>query len=664
MRFYLYLRLVVLTAGTLLPFFWLVVILGHRRQRNFERIFFFLCLALVFLFGGSLLALNAELYYGTIPLPQTTFAWTVVCLGLWMLPSLLLHLHIEYAQVRDLFPSAARKRLWLLTAYLPAALLFPRMYAALRPAEKHSFVFPSNTLGVVFQSWLLVSLLLAWYWQRRFAKAAPDAEQRRFHGDLRSTFAVLALWVLVIHGPMAYYAWRYHLRAPAASSSDAAVFGTLLLMLAFFPLIGLIRNVEKFNFLQIGRQRNLMFAVFAAFLGLLYLSFIRRASLWLDPYLPPEASAALLLFLPVAFFEPLQRFVGRLLRRTAQTEVDRAQRMMTPIQEVARLGSMEKLTSFIQKWIADELQLAEVTLQIKAELSVDTVSDQNGDVFPIRKGGEIIGLLRAKPYGAMLSGETAVALEFLCEQLPGPLDLCRLIEEKLRLERELAERERLAVLGQMATSISHNLKNPLGSIKTILQVQMESADLPGSLRAETKMVLDEVNRLSATLNQLLRFSRPTFLGEDTTASSDARAVLEEVLGVLRHEADRGGVTVRAEECPAACEVAASKEALHDILSNLILNALEAAPRGSVVNVELRAINKKCEFVCDDEGPGISTDLRDKMLQPFFTTKTQGTGLGLSIVARRVAESRGSLKFESPCSDGRGTRCTVTLPQPP
>ena len=79
----------------------------------------------------------------------------------------------------------------------------------------------------------------------------------------------------------------------------------------------------------------------------------------------------------------------------------------------------------------------------------------------------------------------------LAEQLPAMIDLCRLIEEKLKLERALAERERLALLGQMAASISHNLKNPLGSIKTILQLQLESPELPDTMRRETQMVLDE-----------------------------------------------------------------------------------------------------------------------------------------------------------------------------
>src|SRR5579859_5810359 len=106
MQWTLYIRLIVLTAGTLLPFFWMVVILGHRRQRNFERLFFFLCLALTCFFGSSLLALNGMLYYGaTVPVALLRFAWTFLCLGLWLVPSLLVHLHAEYAAIRELFPS-------------------------------------------------------------------------------------------------------------------------------------------------------------------------------------------------------------------------------------------------------------------------------------------------------------------------------------------------------------------------------------------------------------------------------------------------------------------------------------------------------------------------------------------------------------------------------
>ena len=102
------LRLILLTAGTLLPFFWMVVILGHRRHRNFERVFFFLCLALTLFFGSSLLALNAQLFYGTPPSGLLRFAWTFLSLGLYFVPSLAVHLHIEYgALTGSLAPSAS-----------------------------------------------------------------------------------------------------------------------------------------------------------------------------------------------------------------------------------------------------------------------------------------------------------------------------------------------------------------------------------------------------------------------------------------------------------------------------------------------------------------------------------------------------------------------------
>jgi signal transduction histidine kinase len=254
-----------------------------------------------------------------------------------------------------------------------------------------------------------------------------------------------------------------------------------------------------------------------------------------------------------------------------------------------------------------------------------------------------------------------VALEFLCDQLPGALDLCRLIEEKLRLERELAERERLALVGQMAASISHNLKNPLGSMKTILQLQMENPELPEPIRGETKMVLEEIGRLSTKLNQLLQFSRPAVRGGSTIGRCEAGLVVEEVAGVLSHEAEKRGVKLQTKVSGNNAKVAASGEALHDIVSNLVVNALEATPRGGHVIVAADSNGGECVLAVEDDGPGIPVAMQEKILQPFFTTKSQGTGLGLAIVARRVAEFGGKMICESPVRDGRGTRFQVTLP---
>jgi signal transduction histidine kinase len=654
MHWFLYLRLIVLTAGTLLPFFWMVVILGHRRQRNFERLFFFLCLALTCFFGSSLLALNATLFYGAPPAALLRFAWTFLCLGLWFTPPLVVHLHAEYASVRELISSRRAKIQWLLLAWLPAAFLSPKLFAALQIRDNFRFETSSRQLGIPFQAWLIAAILTAAYWQRRFTKSAPDKAQKEFHKGLGWDFVALAFFSLSM------FLW-----AGNSNGENEPWLSVIVLLLAVEPLVKLFRGVQRFNFLQIGRQRNLIYAVFSVFLALLYLSLVRRASLWLDPYLPPEASAALLLFLPVVFFEPLQRLMRRLLRQTAHSEVDRAQKLMLPINEVARLGDQGKLRQFCEQWIAEQLQLAKLKLDfdLARERRQDTKTEDagSGQIFEIRRAGERLGSLRAQSFGAMLSGETYAALEFLCEQLPAAFDLCRLIEEKLQLERELAERERLALVGQMAASISHNLKNPLGSIKTILQVQMESPELPASLRQETQMVLEEINRLSARLNQLLQFSRPGLRSGNGAQSCNLAQVAETVANMLRHAADERRVSLQLANANGEAPAAIGEEAANDILSNVVLNAIEAAPDGGHVHIALRSSEKTCTVSVEDDGPGISTADQAKVLQPFFTTKARGTGLGLAIVDRRLQEAGGTMEIKSPLGDGRGTEIRLNFP---
>jgi len=654
MRWLLYLRLIVLTAGTLLPFFWMVVILGHRRQRNFERLFFFLCLALTCFFGSSLLALNATLYYGVPPPGLLRFAWTFLCLGLWFVPPLVIHLHSEYGSIRELISSRNVKMGWLLLAWLPAVLFSPRLLAVLKMQNDYRFESPSAQIGLPFQVWLMTAILIAAYWQQRFTQGAPDEEQRTFHKGLKWDFVVLALWTLNL------FLWAH-----STSGNISPAYSLTVFVFVLYPLWKLFTGVQRFNFLQIGRQRNLIYAVLTVFLALLYLSLVRRASLWFEPYLPPEATAALLLFLPVVFFEPLQRLMRRLLRQTAQTEVDRAQKLMGPINEVARLGDEGRLRKFCEQWIAEQLQVAEVRLEFnRADAASRLGEARHGgptETFEIKRGAQLLGSLQVRSFGAMISGETYAALEFLCEQLPAAFDLCRLIEEKLQLERELAERERLALVGQMAASISHNLKNPLGSIKTILQVQMESPELPASLRQETQMVLEEINRLSARLNQLLQFSRPGVRAGNGAQSCNLAQVTETVANMLRHAADERRVSLQLANTNGEARTAIGEEAANDILSNVVLNAIEAVPDGGHVNVFLRCSEKICTVSVEDDGPGISAADQAKVLQPFFTTKARGTGLGLAIVDRRLQEAGGTMEIRSPLGGGRGTEIRLNFP---
>jgi signal transduction histidine kinase len=658
----LYIRLIGYTAGTLLQLFWMVVILGYRRQRNFERVFFFLCLALFFFYSGSLLALNAQIHYTEPPALLTAFAKTVLCAGLLMLPPLLIHLHWEYADTRDMLRSHTVKRVVLFAAYAPALYIALKVYPLLATSPGLDFLIPGSALGRGYGVWLSLAMAVSAGWEVRFERGSPDRPQRWFHALLGALFAGGAALTFYLHassGPL--------------SANVAMGLSAVLALLAILPSAVLIYLVQKFNFLQIGRQKNLVYAVSATFLALLYLSLVRRLGVWLEPVIPPEATASILLFVLVIFIEPLQRVLGRRLQETAHKEMDRVQRLTAEIQREARQGNLKSLVEFIQKRTKEEFELAGTTLTLvdpsKADLRGHVL--RSGEVRPptlpaeqiiaLRQANGLVGLMRVEPHGATISGDTRAALEFLCEQLLGALDLCRLIEEKLRLERELAERERLALVGQMAASISHNLKNPLGSMKTILQVQLENPELPESIRGETRMVLEEIGRLSTKLNQLLQFSRPAVRGGSAIGSCDVRIVMEEVTSVLRHEAERRGVQLQTQASGDGPRVAVSAEALNDVVSNLVVNALEAAPHGGRVTVRASPGEDGYVLTVEDDGPGIPMALQEKILQPFFTTKPQGTGLGLAIVARRVAEFGGQVECQSPALEGRGARFQVILP---
>ena len=667
----LYVRLITFTAGTLLHLFWMVVILGYRRQRNFERVFFLLSLALFLFYAGSLLALNAQIYYFEPPPILTAFAKTLLCAGLCFLPTLLIHVHLEYGETRGVLGNRTLKRAVLLAAYAPGVYFALHVYPLLANSPGFDFLVPGNVLGRAYGVWLAAALVISAGWEIRFQLRALKQSESFFHSLLAGVLAISAAIVVQLHV----------LSTPPPRDLSEGV-STLLALLAILPSAVLIYLVQQFNFLQIGRQKNLMYAVSVTFMALLYLALVRRVSTWLAPEIPPEASAAVLLFVLVIFIEPLQRMLGRRLQETAQRETDRVQRLMAEIQQEARQGNAENLARFIEKRVKEIFELAAVQVSFQKEqeigehhrafakqaglgpptLGKPTVAFFEGKISePFVTLGNIVGVVRVESHGPALSGETRATLDFLCEQLPGALDLCRLIDEKVLLERELAERERLALLGQMAASISHNLKNPLGSIKTILQVQMENPELPESMRGETQIVLDEVGRLSAKLNQLLQFSRPAVLGGSLVATCDAAVVIEEVARVLRHEAERRGVALELRLGTNGARTAVAADAVSDIVSNLVVNALEATPRGGSVNIAAATKNGSCVLSVEDSGPGISADARAKLLQPFFTTKTQGTGLGLAIVARRVAEFGGKLEWESPMNDGRGTRFEVMLP---
>ena len=649
MAFLFYVRLIALTAGTLVYLFLIALILGHRRPRLFERLLFFLALALLAMYGGGLLEINATIQYGTPPAATQWLANLLCALGLFALCPLIGHAHVEY--VRTVQQKRVSSVVWLLVAAMYALVVAEIVGVAIVSYRLHRSFFPgllsfadTNPIGDLLGCSVLAALFQWPISRHEIRGTAKHLGYRLFSVSVFLT-AVLALREMYGHSN------------PLLSDGLA----TVTVVGGILPGALVIYYALEHNFLEYGEQRNMVYALSATVLALLYLALVHRISGWLAPVFPPEATASVLLFVLVFLFEPLERLIGPALHRTFRERVDRWQRLAVELQEEARHGDVAQLLAGAERRIRDEFSLAAVRISVPRDPALAPLESPGGlghvARIPLKKGREEIGLLEAATTGSYLTGETTAALEFLAEQLPAMIDLCRLIEEKIRLERELAERERLAMLGQMAASVSHNLRNPLGAMKTVLQVQLENPNLPVDVRQDCLLVLSEVDRMGAKLTQLLHFAKP---------SADRRAlraadVAHQVVALFRQDAERRGVKIELHAPGDGVSLHASEEALNEILSNLVVNAIEAQPEGGRVRLRLATAGDRLDILVEDDGPGISPEARTKMFQPFFTTKATGTGLGLAIVARRVSEMSGTIACESPLASGRGTRMRISLP---
>jgi signal transduction histidine kinase len=663
-----YCRLIGFTAGSLAYLFLIALVVGHRRPRRLERLLFFLLLSLFLVYAGGLLALNAQMHYGSPPAATLLFSSSLMAVGLLLLVPLLLHTHWEYLRaLRPGLVSGSAIQLLFAVLYACAAAAVVRVLYA----EFHTIGASSQTLPWTprFPIMLLPVVLICARLQVSIADAATDVHQRR-----------MFRWLGVISvGSFIAVVWWAMLGTGAGRLAEGVPL--VVVVCGILPGAVLMHYSLRQEFLEFGAQSNLVFALSATFLALLYLALVRRISGWLEPVLPPEATASILLFVLLFLFEPLERVIGPALHRRFRERMDRLQRMTAAMHEVARLGDLDRLVAFSTGRVQQEFGLAEVRISIPAVPERPPLSSPGGwgHVFraPIEHDGREFGVLEASSSGAVLTGEASAGLEFLAEQFAGMIDLCRLIGERVELERELAERQRLALLGQMTASISHNLRNPLSAMKTILQVQLENRNLDPPVRRDTELVLAETERLTLKLNELLRYAKPAapslgasgavvaqpILAAGAQAPIDATTVAAQVVALLSRDSQSHNVTIEFLPPPRAEElkIAGPDDAFREVLSNIIENAIEAQPRGGTVRVEMQRTGTEVELKVTDAGPGVPAPARAKMFQPFFTTKASGTGLGLAIVVKRLEEMGGSIECMSPVENGRGTQFKVTLP---
>jgi two-component system, NtrC family, sensor histidine kinase HydH len=298
---------------------------------------------------------------------------------------------------------------------------------------------------------------------------------------------------------------------------------------------------------------------------------------------------------------------------------------------------------------------------------------RQGVLISVRaEGGDPVGLLaiadeRVRDF---ISPEEISLLEQVAAQMG-------VVIENSRLYAQMKERDRLAILGQMAAGLAHEIRNPLGAIKGAAQLLSEPLEEDDKLDASSReflgIILEEVERLNRVVGSVLDLARPNQTA--MVRPTDLNAAVRRTVQVLSAEPENQDLEIGLVLDPELPRVAIDPELFRQVLMNLVRNAAHAMKGKGRVTITSRARFGRgtrpgagepkssdepfAEITVADTGPGISQKMLENIFLPFFTTKDQGTGLGLAISQRIVQGAGGRIEVKS--YEGKGSSFSVVLP---
>ena len=230
-------------------------------------------------------------------------------------------------------------------------------------------------------------------------------------------------------------------------------------------------------------------------------------------------------------------------------------------------------------------------------------------------------------------------------------------EEIDRLHRtQMSRAEHLATLGEMATGLAHEIRNPLAGIAGV--VEIVGRDLPSTspARAVIKDVRLEIAQINRIVTDLLETARPH---PPQIRLSNLNTTVEHAVMLARQQVLSKPIKIELHKAPDLPEVEHDSDQIHQVLLNLLLNAVQAVTGAGTVNVEIGSQDGFASVAVSDTGRGISSEHLSNIFRPFYTTKGNGTGLGLSLARRIVEEHHGRIEVHSIV--GKGSKFTVLLP---
>jgi signal transduction histidine kinase len=664
-----------------------------------------LCLGVWFL-GNSLITLH-ELLLGGERLTGLLRAWdTLAVIGVALLPAALLHAHIAFWAAIDGYRTLRSRqvRLMGIALYVPMIFLPAAIYWII-VGDYRPYMLKIRWLLIPYSIWYVLAMvssaLLDWAIKSRLGREAKRE---------RAFFKRLAI-LLVLNG-----AFEFVVVALRQSGPDDPLWVAFILS-SLLPIFFVAYHVYRYKLVDVVVKDSLVYAAFALIFIAVYTYGVRRLDQFLVEQfsITPGVVEVILILGMVALASPVVRVIDKAVHRLFTREIgiyrdvvrqvstgaegfgelnallrysedtigrglDLSSVRLLPLERIATGSAERRLAEKMKEWGADVIEADPDLEQIGATIA-----------YALKREGEIIGMMIITTEPHALTSEKRSILDVLAVQVAVEVESCRLVEEKVRLERELATRERLATLGQMAAQVAHEVKNPLSAIKSIAQVMREEEALKDYGR-DLELIISEIDRLNRTVSQLLTFSRQSHADSRPVPLAD---LLTATIALLGGEAKERDVEVIVETRDDVTLTGSQAGALREALSNLVINAVQAVERGGKVRIEagrestrvpldragadgrketssksnLAAASAKnagtnLVLVVTDTGPGIPDESQQRVFEPFYSTKSRGTGLGLAIVQRRAVELGGSVELISPVADGYGTRFRLIIPLAP
>ena len=262
-------------------------------------------------------------------------------------------------------------------------------------------------------------------------------------------------------------------------------------------------------------------------------------------------------------------------------------------------------------------------------------------------------------YGTSIPVGVSTSIVWDSQQKPrGAIAIFKDLTELKDLEKQLKRSEHLALLGEMAASVAHEIRNPLNAISGFAQLLDEKTEEGDSRKQFARIIVQESRRIDRIIGDTLVFSReaPRTLDEVSLNEIAASCVVS-----LSDRAARSSVSLNTRLDPTLPRIMGHAGQLEQLLSNLIVNAIQAMPEGGEALVRTAWSAGRVLITVSDTGPGIQPSMHDRVFLPFFTTKSDGTGLGLAICSKIVEDLGGAMGIED--EPGCGAVFKVSFPIP-